>query len=58
MVNAKPVSTPLASHFNLSVKQSPSTEVELKEMKKIPHASAVGCLMYAMVCTRPDLPQA
>ena len=24
-------------------------------MSKVPYASAVGCLMYAMVCTRPDL---
>ena len=58
MVNAKPVSTLLASHFNLSVKQSPSTEAELKKMKKISYASAVGCLMYVMVCTRSDLAQA
>ena len=26
-------------------------------MSKVPYASAVGCLMYAMVCTRPDLAQ-
>jgi hypothetical protein len=24
-------------------------------MSKVPYANAVGCLMYAMVCTRPDL---
>lgn len=24
-------------------------------MQKIPYASAVGSLMYAMVCTRPDI---
>ena len=24
-------------------------------MSKVPYASAVWCLMYAMVCTRPDL---
>lgn len=24
-------------------------------MQKIPYASVVGSLMYAMVCTRPDL---
>src|SRR3954470_4236100 len=58
MINAKPVSTPLALHFNLSAKQSPSTEAELEAMKKVPYASVVGCLMYAMVCTRPDLAQA
>ncbi|KAL1194905.1 Retrovirus-related Pol polyprotein from transposon TNT 1-94 [Cardamine amara subsp. amara] len=27
-------------------------------MAQVPYASAVGCLMYAMVCTRPDLAQA
>ena len=26
-------------------------------MSKVPYASAVGCLMYAMVCTRPNLAQ-
>ena len=26
-------------------------------MSKVPYASAVGCLMYAMVCTRPNLVQ-
>ncbi|MCI62396.1 GDSL esterase/lipase 1-like, partial [Trifolium medium] len=24
-------------------------------MAKIPYASAIGSLMYAMVCTRPDI---
>ncbi|CAM8994317.1 unnamed protein product [Rhodiola kirilowii] len=24
-------------------------------MSKIPYAKTVGCLMYSMVCTRPDL---
>ncbi|GAA0186408.1 hypothetical protein LIER_33696 [Lithospermum erythrorhizon] len=29
--------------------------LEIKEMQKIPYASAVGSLMYARVCTRPDI---
>jgi len=24
-------------------------------MSRVPYANAVGCLMYAIVCTRPDL---
>lgn len=24
-------------------------------MSKVPYASAVGSLMYAMICTRPDI---
>ena len=55
MGKAKPVSSPLRSHLKLSSKQSHSSEKEKKEMRKVPYASAVGSLMYAMVCTRPDI---
>ena len=24
-------------------------------MSKVPYANAVGCLMYLMACTRPDI---
>ncbi|RVW61459.1 Retrovirus-related Pol polyprotein from transposon TNT 1-94 [Vitis vinifera] len=55
---AKPVSTPLGSHFKLSKEQSPKTEEERDHMSKVPYASAIGSLMYAMVCTRPDIAHA
>ncbi|KAG7950469.1 hypothetical protein I3843_13G114100 [Carya illinoinensis] len=58
MDKAKPVSTPLASHFRLTKDQSPKTEEEQECMNRIPYASAIGSLMYAMVCTRPDIAQA
>lgn len=58
MMNAKPVSTPLANHFKLSARQCPETDVEIRDMARVPYASAVGCLMYGMVCIRPDLAQA
>ena len=58
MDKAKEVSCPLAAHFKLSKKQCPSTDEMEKEMQKVPYASAVGSLMYAMVCTRPDIAQA
>ncbi|PKI69118.1 hypothetical protein CRG98_010473 [Punica granatum] len=35
--------------------QSPKDELELEQMKNIPYAFAVGNLMYAQVCTRPDI---
>ena len=54
----KPVSTPLAPHFKLSALMSPHTEEERKQMAQIPYANAVGALMYAMVCTRPDISHA
>ena len=57
MGNAKPMSIPLANHFKLSTVQCPKTDSEKDDMSKVPYASVVGCLMYAMVCTRPDLAQ-
>lgn len=58
MGKAKEVSTPLAGHFKLSVKQCPTSEKDKEEMKNVPYASVVGSLMYAMVCTRPDIAHA
>ena len=58
MSKAKVVSSPLATHFKLSTTQSPSTDKEKKEMERVPYSSAVGSLMYAMVCTRPDIAHA
>ena len=53
--DAKLVSTPLGNHFKLNKDQSPKTELEYRYMDKIPYASAIGSLMYAMVCTRSDI---
>ncbi|BBN67512.1 transposable element gene, partial [Prunus dulcis] len=58
MQEAKVVSTPLAAHFNLSGQQCPKSEEEQQVMEKVPYANVVGCLMYAMVCTRPNIAQA
>lgn len=58
MEKAKPVSTPLAAHFRLSAAQSPKTDAQKAEMANVPYASAVGSVMYAMICTRPDIAQA
>ena len=55
---SKPVSTPLAPHFKLSASLSPSTDEEREYMSRVPYSNAVGSLMYAMVCTRPDISQA
>ncbi|KAG8475340.1 hypothetical protein CXB51_032188 [Gossypium anomalum] len=55
MQSAKPVSTPLAAHFKLSSALSPQSDDEIEYMSHVPYSSAVGSLMYAMVCSRPDL---
>eukprot|EP00253_Pinus_taeda_P034716 PITA_34716 len=36
----------------------PKTQEEEEDMSRVPYASAVGTLMYAMVCTRPDIAHA
>ena len=58
MDKAKVVSSPLSNHFKLRSSQGPSTDEEKEDMEKVPYASAVGSLMYAMVCTRPDIAHA
>ena len=55
MDNTKIVRTPLANHFRLSTNQCPKIDDEVKDMSKVPYVSVVGCLMYVMVYTRPDL---
>eukprot|EP00253_Pinus_taeda_P018477 PITA_18477 len=58
MDNVNPVSVPLASHFKLSSSLCPNTDEEKDYMSRIPYANVVGCLMYAMVCTRTDISHA
>lgn len=53
--SAKPVITPTAQHFKLSSQMCPSSEEERDFMTRVPYASAVGSIMYSMVCSRPDL---
>lgn len=55
MINCKTIQTPLATHFRLSSKQCPVADQDKSEMSKVPYASVVGCLIYTMVLTRPDI---
>ena len=41
--------------ITLSKEQCPKTLQEEEDMRRIPYASAVGSLMYAMLCTRSDI---
>src|ERR1044072_1031968 len=58
MQDCKPISTPLLVNYKLSSSMNPSNEAEMMEMSRVPYASAVGSLMYAMICTRSDIAQA
>ena len=46
---------PMSHGIRLSKSQSPLTKDEKERMSKIPYASAIGSIMYAMLCTRPDV---
>ncbi|KZV51821.1 hypothetical protein F511_11198 [Dorcoceras hygrometricum] len=55
MQDCKPGNTPVAKGDKFNLKQCPKGSLEIQEMQKIPYNSAIGSLMYAQVCTRPDI---
>ena len=55
MHNSKAISVPIPPTVKLSKQLCPTTTEEKEFMSKVPYANAVGSLMYAMVCTRPDI---
>nr|GEW25942.1 retrotransposon protein, putative, Ty1-copia subclass [Tanacetum cinerariifolium] len=55
MENSKHGSIPMQEKLKLSKSQGASTPAELKRMQNISYASAVGSIMYAVRCTRPDV---
>lgn len=58
MKGSKPTRQPITSQFQLSSVQCPTTALEIRYMENVPYSSAVGSVMYSMVCTRPDLAHA
>ena len=46
---------PMSHGINLSKFKCPNTKDERERMSKIPYASAIGSIMYATLCTRPDV---
>ena len=58
MERAKVVSTPLPDHLKLTKEMCPKTQEVKDKMPKVPYSLAVIILMYAMVCTRPDITHA
>lgn len=46
----RPIDTPIEKGRNLTIDSCPKTDEEKKQMAKVPYASAVGGLMYAMMC--------
>lgn len=55
MEEVKQVTIPLAQQFMVLMHNYPKTKEERSYMSKVPCANAMGCLMYLIVCTRPNL---
>ncbi|TYK03131.1 gag/pol protein [Cucumis melo var. makuwa] len=55
MQNSRKGLLPYKYGIHLSKEQYPKTPQEVEDMSNIPYASIVGSLMYAMLCTIPDI---
>ena len=55
MKDCSPSVAPIVKGDSFNLNQCPKNDFEREQMKNIPYASAVGSLMYAQVCTRPDI---
>ena len=53
--NCSPSVSPIVKGDRFNLNQCPKNDLEREQMKNIPYASAIGSLMYAQVCTRPDI---
>ena len=58
MDQAKKGFLPVLQGVKLSQTQCPTTAEDKEKMKDAPYASAIGSIMYAMLCTRPDVNRA
>jgi len=58
MKDSKPMKVPIPVGVKLFAEQCPMTQEEEEDMSCVPYVSVVGSLMYAMVCTRPNISHA
>jgi hypothetical protein len=55
MQDSKKGLLPMSHGITLSKSQCATSLDEQKKMSVIPYASAIGSIMYAMLCTHPDV---
>ena len=55
MEKGKALSAPLPSNVKLSLGDCPKLDAKTIEIAKVPCSSLIGSLMYAMICTRPNI---
>ena len=47
--------TPIVKGDRFSKGQCPHNDIERNQMKAVPYSSVVGSVMYAQVCTSPNI---
>ena len=55
MQEAKRGNVPMSHGIMISKENCPKSLDDKGRMSKVPYASAIGSIMYAMICTRPDV---
>ena len=55
MQDGKPIDTPIGKGDTLSLDMCPKTQEEKEKMAQVPYSSAIGSLMYTMICIQPDI---
>ena len=55
MHDCKPMDTLVERNLSLSLDMCPKTLEEKEKFSKIPYSGVVRSLMYAMMCTHPDI---
>ncbi|GKD68578.1 retrotransposon protein, putative, ty1-copia subclass [Tanacetum coccineum] len=55
MENSKKGYTPMMEKPDYRKSQGVKTPTEVQRMQRVPYASAIGSIMYAVRCTRPDV---
>ena len=55
MKDCSPSVAPTVKGDRFNLNQCPKDDFEREQMQNIPYASVVGSLIYAQVCTRPDI---
>ena len=55
MSTCKPVDTPMSKGEALILNMCPKNPQEREEMSRVPYASAVGSLLYAMMYIHPNI---
>ena len=55
MLDSKRGLLPVRHGIHLSKDMSPKTSEEMEQMAKVPYDFVIGSLIYAMLCTRPNI---